>query len=200
MVINYQVLPTKAEMNGLIAKVKKATPKFIGKNIIASSSPLFGGNINSILNWDSFTQTNSITNSYIQINFLNLLLHPTHYVLKGYNGRQYSKNWSVYGIDTSNNEILLSEDTSKEKGFCGTGENCNTPTNFLYQLKSTRNNLVAIKWVSTLGSIQGCYYFLTYGIELYGRLYSPPSKLVLKSCTRHYRNNIGLISLMIMLR
>ena len=200
MVINYFAEPDGNDnMSGLISKIKNENPGFIGSTIFTAASNLNFGKHENVLTWSSCVQTASIASAFLQINFRNLFLSPTHYSNRGWTGLQYAKKWSVYGITITNREVLLSNDTAEETGYCGTGKDCSTSESFLYKLKYPKNNLVAIKWVPTLGSLNGYYYFQSYGIELFGKLSSKNAGFDCFTCKRNSRLIIDRCSVFIYL-
>ena len=188
MTIDYRIAPNGNKMEGLINRVKNSSSDLIGDAVYTETSQLYESNNSAVLSWSGFTQTANVSIAFIKISFKGLFLHPTHYMFKSYKGRQYAKKWDVYGTTIANKEILLSSDNSSYTGFCGSAVDCSTSDNYLYKLKNTRKTLVAIKWVPTLGSVSGRYYFLTGGIELFGRLSSIPENLGERECTR--RSNV----------
>ena len=172
MVIHYNIEPGDDPMNGLIAKVKNKKPWLIGSSIYTTSSALNTGDSSYMLTWEGIVQTDNVESAFLQINFKNLYIWPSHYSNRGRIGWQYSRKWNVYGIESSKQEILLSEDTAEETGYCGVEANCDSNDSFLYKLKNTTRDLVGIKFVPIVGSYISPYYFQSYGIELFGILSS----------------------------
>ena len=98
----YQISPDGDSMEGIFnyLKINNFNP-FTNNILRIGSSSLNNGNQKSleeliIYNYNSYVQTDSNTDAYIEILFLsNFRVIVTNYSLVGYRSKQFTKEWSV---------------------------------------------------------------------------------------------------------
>ena len=78
------------------------------------------GDVKTVVKWDSYWQSGTNKEAFLQIEFKTRFVHPTHYSLKGRSSYNYAKEWYLYGYNSLDEEpTLLSTNTSVGSTFCG---------------------------------------------------------------------------------
>ena len=139
-----------------------------------SSSSLNAGNQKSleeliVYNYNSYVQTDSKTDSYIEVLFLsNFRVLLTNYSLVGYRSKQFSKEWEVQGLVSYNNWKTISYQQSGK--FCeSTNRDCGNNNIVTFPI-SNPTIVSGFKFISKVGSTGNAHYFLTRGIEIFGTI------------------------------
>ena len=114
-----------SEPHGIIYKIRE---KVTNNNILdyvtpSTNAERSGVPISIMVKWDGGYQSEYNTNAYVQVEFKDRYIYPTHYALKGYS-YGYAKEWYIYGFNTNDDLTLLATHSSIGSTYCGDPSGC----------------------------------------------------------------------------
>ena len=182
------IIPKGSETpSGIIKRIKNEVTDLTSYVYPSYGGTLFDGNINSLVNWDSFVQLWK-AGMYLQVEFHHGYVYPTSYSIKGKKGRCFATEWTLYGFNTEEKMTVLGEDKNENTTFCGGSKNgCYSDD---WATFSIRKPLKAFKYFRMIGrsfnKCNGGDFLQLGGFELFG-LYSIDGKIL--SNKKRKKNN-----------
>ena len=115
--------------NGIISNIrKKVGLEKIEKIVIPSTNKVYPTNefdITNVLTWAGLWSSAQNIDSYLQLEFKNRYVYPTHYSIRGNSEWEYPKEWRLYGFNKIGEPMtLISENKSLGSTYCAGGSYC----------------------------------------------------------------------------
>ena len=172
------ISPNGDDMNGIIYHIRQIIPNPISSGIIqVSSCETHNGNANDMVlcSESIYWQSKSIAGSFIQFDFINRFLKPTHYSLRGWENSCYAKRWKIFGFnsgeETDNSKwFLLGENTSVGSNFCGGSTYCGSNNIGTFSVRVSDIGFRYFRLITEEPSCSGSYHMSMRGIDLFGTL------------------------------
>ena len=200
---NFLSLPNSFESNsvptgssipsGIIAKIKSEVSDVTSYIDSMYDGTLYGGDVKTLVNWDSYIHIYNTNNIYLQVEFKHGYVYPTSYSFKGYNGNLcFQTEWLLYGFNTLDEGMtIVSENKSEGTTFCTEGQTgCYNGNWATYAANSVDKAFKYFRLVQKSDSCKRSYkYLLLGGFELFG-LYSIDGRTLSKN-RRNRANTCG---------
>ena len=172
------ISPNGDDMNGIIYTIRQTISDPISSGIIKATGTGSSNPNNVVLSSSSsyWGSSNSI-GSYIQFEFINRHLKPTHYSFRGCLGLCFAKTWKLFGFnDGEENDdskwILLGDNASSGSSYCEprSGEGCGNENVGTFSVLPTNIGFRYFRWTLKECSCSGNYHMTYRGIDLFGTL------------------------------
>ena len=155
------------------------------------------GSLDTLISWNNVWSSSNSKNSYVQIEFKNKYVFPTHYSLKGAKGYYFAKEWNLYGFNSENEEpVLLATDNSIESTYCGdpstclTGYDCCNDDWGTFSINITNKGYRFFRLKCKTPSYEPLpYRFVVSGFEIFGTLSSSLKMKKRTFCFNSYPTN-----------
>ena len=164
-------IPTGSnEPCGIICKLKSQVSNVLTYIEATSTSAINHGQLSYIVSWEDLFQTKNDQNSYVQIEFKDRYIFPTHYSFRGWDGSySYHKEWDIYGYNSLNNdEELITTNTSADSTFCSPGTYCSGKTWGTFAIQNPKKAYRYLKIKLKTPSNPNFYAILLSGFEVFG--------------------------------
>ena len=161
------------EPHGLIYSIRSRVSNFISCLITSSDSSNVHGSLESIVKWDNGWQGYSNNNFYVQLEFKNRYVFPTHYSFKGWSQYYYTNEWYFYGLNSpSDIPTLLSENASAKSTFCdGSTSVCSNNEWGTFEISVKGRGFRYFRIVSKKSTYPGSALYMAFsGFDIFGTL------------------------------
>ena len=175
------IFPDGNSMNGIISMIRGIIPDPISAGIVTATANHVGsGEINNMIlsSASTYWQSYSSPDSYIQFDFHDRYLFPTHYSFRGFSGTNYARSWYLYGFNSGEESdvskwFLLGNDTSEGSSYCeplSSGLYCGNNNIGTFSVRPTIDGFRYFRWVLSQCSNPSRNQISIRGIELFGFL------------------------------
>ena len=173
------ILPAGNSMNGIISKIREIIPDPVSSGIVSATASSGSAPNSMILSSETTSwQISNPSDIYIQFDFHDRYLFPTHYSFRGYNSKWYARVWTLYGFNAgqeSDNSLwnLLSLDTSEGTNYCEPLDEikaCGNNNIGTFSVHPTTQGFRSFRWVLKQCSNPTVNYMGMRGIKLFGIL------------------------------
>lgn len=178
--ITANIIPTgNGEPRGIIYKIRSlVTNTKILEYVFPTTNADRYGDYKTFVKWDSFWHSDFKQDAYIQVEFKDRYVFPTHYSLKGALGRYHSKNWNLFGFNKIGEAMtLLSSDTCVGSTYCGDPAKsspdiycCQSDDWGTFKIKNAKKSFRYFRFVSTEPTRAGKWLMIAVGFDIFGVL------------------------------
>ena len=179
------ILPEGNSMDGLISKIREIIHDPVSSGIVTATtsgqSVLRNSNDTILSSETTEWSSTSTANAYIQFDFHEHFVFPTHYSFRGRSGYTYARSWYFYGFnggeETDNSKwFLLGDNTSEGTNYCEPldGYYCGNYNIGTFTVIPSNKGFRYFRWILKQCSSSSYDYIALRGIELFGTLSSNP--------------------------
>ena len=176
-VIEATNIPSQGEEpKGIIHEIRsKVTDENILNFVaVTSNATSFEGSLETLVKWNSAFQGSANKEAYVQLEFKNRYVFPSHYSFKGFSGSFFAKQWRMFGLNSENEAptVLATNSVKDSSTYCCDSSNCCNDNWGTFEINQTSKGFRYIRINCTESSFSSIakWRVALRGFEIFGRL------------------------------